>query len=134
MVCKARFSESGRYLVPADFGTGFPGQYLSRDANGFSWALPPVSPYRVSAVLNAVIPELAAQERGSSIVSLVGTILEFATPGMPLLVTALQESMPPAVNNGMYITCRISAPAEIKLYFMGKITTKTLPYLCTVFL
>lgn len=108
---------------------------VAPDLRSFVWHDPTFVPvYRVSITLDVVLPELAAQERGHTKVSTLGTALDFIAPGMPLLVDALEESMPPAVNNGMYITCRISAPAEIAFYYLGKITTKTLPYLCTVFL
>lgn len=107
------------------------GNLLSVGANGMVWAPPQPSGRAISITLDATLPALAAQERGSCTVSLIGTALEFLVPGMPLLVDALEESMPPAINNGMYITCRVSAAAEVKLYFIGRITSKVLPYLFT---
>lgn len=138
MSCKLRIAPNGPFVVPADFCNGVAvGKVLmvGSDLRSFVWHDPTFIPvYRVSITLDVVLPNLAAQERGHTKVSTIGTALEFIVPGMPLLVDALEESMPPAVNNGMYITCRISAPAEIAFYYIGKITTKTLPYLCTVFL
>lgn len=125
---KLRIPADGKFVKPNDFAPGVSGQVLARAGEGFVW-----SSSRITVTANAVLPNLAAQERGSCVVSLVGTPLEFVAPGMPLLVTPLEESMPPAINNGMYITCRISNLSEVRLYFIGKITTKTLPYLITVF-
>lgn len=138
MSCKLRIAPNGPFVVPADFCGGVAANkflMVGADARSFVWHDPTFVPvYRVSITLDVVLPNLAAQERGKSVVSTIGTDLDFIVPGMPLLVDALEESMPPAVNNGMYITCRISAAAQISFYYIGKITTKTLPYLCTVFL
>ena len=136
---RLRNSPSGPFVVPADLAANpVPGLVLGNDATGLIWVPPtftPVMPtYRISAVFNVVIPELAAQERGKATFSTLGTALEGITQATPLLVDALEESMPPGVNNGMYITCRIPSASTISLYFIGRITTKTLPYLCTVFL
>lgn len=73
---RLRRSGSGPRATPNDVAQGLDGQYLSRDSSGFVWSPPPVSPYRVSLVLDAILPNLAAQERGSCVVSLVGTALD----------------------------------------------------------